>query len=90
MGFEARRAVSIPKSSIPQPQELSAFWVLFLLFFSSISRKTTGTLPQGQGTALPGEGAGGRRGYLVPGLGSKADLCFGLQVHGIYHTTALH
>lgn len=49
--------MSIPKPGIPQPLELSAFWFLSLRFFSSISRKTTATLQQGQGTALPGEGA---------------------------------
>lgn len=48
--------MSIPESGIPQPQELSAFWFRSLLF-CSISRKTTGTLQQGQGTTLPGEGA---------------------------------
>lgn len=71
VGLEARRAVTIP-----QPQELSAFWFLSLRFFCSISRKTTGSLQQGQGTALPGEGAP-----------AGTDICS--QVWGPRQTSAL-
>lgn len=87
MGFKARRAVSIPKSGISQPQELSTFWFLLLLFFSSVSRKTTGTLQQGQGTALPEAGARGWRAYLVPGLGSKADPLWAPSARNLQHNS---